>query len=301
MDHRGSSVDRRTRAGVRAGGCACRPARPPAPSPRSDGAPSAQGGPGPVVAVVGDLCDELHECSRTAAVVAALDPADACSWRADNAYVEPAPWQRVPRRTTTRHYGPFKAQDPSRRREPRVRNRGRRRVLRLLQRRGAPSTVRPVPANRGYYSLDLGAWHVSRAQQQPSPRHVGTREQEVWLRERPRGQHPALHDGRRSTIRASTSATPRTRRLGPGALPGAAGLPGRPRRRTGTTTTTALGADDRVGRTGTAVHAAIRAVRRRNPAGSALYPIGRLGPDVRETRAADTWASSLKLSLSGPR
>ena len=138
---------------------------------------AAQGGPGPVVAVVGDLCDELQECSRTAALVEALDPARVFL-AGDNAYsvgslAEYLAWYDP-------HYGPFQA-----RTHPVVGNHeyataGAAGYFDYFN--GVGAFDGPAgPRDRGFYSLDLGAWHVV-VLNSNIPRHAGSK-QEVWLRE----------------------------------------------------------------------------------------------------------------------
>ena len=142
-----------------------------------DGVPALPGGPGTVVAVVGDLCDELHECSRTAELVAALDPSH-LFLAGDNAYSSGALAEYLAYYDP--HYGPFRP-----RTHPVVGNHeyvtpdaaGYFDYFNGVGAFDGPAG----PRNRGYYSLDLGAWHVV-VLNSNLPRHAGSK-QEVWLRD----------------------------------------------------------------------------------------------------------------------
>jgi hypothetical protein len=146
-------------------------------SPRDAGSPSAQGGPGPVVAVVGDLCDELHECSRTAAVVAALDPAR-LFLAGDNAYSTGALQEYEAYYDP--YYGPFKPRTHPVAGNHEYATAGAAGYFDYFN--GVGAFDGPAgPRDRGFYSLDLGSWHVIVLNSNLA-RHAGSK-QEVWLRD----------------------------------------------------------------------------------------------------------------------
>jgi hypothetical protein len=142
-----------------------------------DDRPSAPVGPGPVVAVVGDLCDDLQECSRTAALVAALDPARLIL-AGDNAYstgslAEYLAWYDP-------HYGPFKERTHPVPGNHEYATPGASGYFDYFNGPGAFDGP-AGPRDRGFYGLDLGAWHVV-VLNSNAPRHEGSK-QEVWLRD----------------------------------------------------------------------------------------------------------------------
>ena len=85
--------------------------------------------------------------------------------------------------------GAREADHPPGRRQPRVRHLERRGLLRLLQRRRAP-TARPGERDKGYYSYDVGAWHLIALNSSATRSHDEARcngcapgsPQEHWLR-----------------------------------------------------------------------------------------------------------------------
>jgi hypothetical protein len=142
-----------------------------------DGEPAAPGGPGTVVAVVGDLCDEAQECSRTAELVATLDPAH-LFLAGDNAYSSGALAEYLAYYDP--HYGPFKPKThPVAGNHEYVTPNA---AGYFDYFNGVGAFDGPAgPRNRGYYSLDVGAWHVV-VLNSNLPRDAGSK-QEVWLRE----------------------------------------------------------------------------------------------------------------------
>lgn len=131
---------------------------------------------GVVIAVVGDLCDELQECSRTAEVVAAIDPLH-LFLAGDNAYSSGSLAEYLAYYEP--HYGPFRP-----RTHPAVGNHeyATPRASGYFDYfNGQGVFDGPAgPRDRGYYSLDVGAWHVA-VLNSNFPRHAGSR-QEQWLR-----------------------------------------------------------------------------------------------------------------------
>jgi hypothetical protein len=129
-------------------------------------------------AAVGDLCDSLHDCSRTAALVSALPPATRLFLAGDNAYSVGALSEYLDHYDP--YYGPFKA-----RTHPVVGNheyatRAAGGYFDYFNGVGVPDGP-AGPRNRGYYSVDVGEWHVV-ALNSNLPRGPGSK-QEVWLRE----------------------------------------------------------------------------------------------------------------------
>jgi hypothetical protein len=129
-----------------------------------------------VVAAVGDICDALQECARTAAVIAAIDPAKLIL-AGDNAYVAGTLAEYTAYYDP--HYGPFKARTHPVPGNHEYVTPGAAGYFDYFNGVG----VFDGPAGRrdqGYYSVDIGDWHVI-ALNSNVARDVGS-PQEQWLR-----------------------------------------------------------------------------------------------------------------------
>ena len=129
-----------------------------------------------MVAVVGDICDVFQECHRTAEVISAIDPAKLIL-AGDNAYV--AGTLAEYNAHYQPHYGPFKARTHPVPGNHEYVTPGAAGYFDYFNGVG----VFNGPAGRrdqGYYSVDIGAWHVV-ALNSNVPRNVGS-PQEQWLR-----------------------------------------------------------------------------------------------------------------------
>ena len=129
-----------------------------------------------MVAAVGDICDALQECSRTAAVISAIGPAKLIL-AGDNAYVAGTLGEYLAYYDP--HYGPFKALTHPVPGNHEYVTPGAAGYFDYFNGVG----VFDGPAGRrdqGYYSADIGDWHVV-ALNSNVPRGVGS-PQEQWLR-----------------------------------------------------------------------------------------------------------------------
>jgi calcineurin-like phosphoesterase family protein len=132
---------------------------------------------GVVVAAVGDLCDSIHDCSRTAALVSALAPARVVL-AGDNAYSTGSLREYL--RNYAPYYGPFKAKTlpvPGNHEYATDAAAGYFDYFNGVGVFDGPAGRR----DRGYYSVDLGDWHVV-ALNSNLPRGPGSK-QELWLRD----------------------------------------------------------------------------------------------------------------------